>query len=174
MALLAASSLYIEAFALLSRSRAGLSPSSSLRRLIPLFAAKAGFQGLMSGQALDLQGGQLSEKKAAVRDRLKTGSLFEAAALAPALLYGAAAAAKERLSRYGRALGLAYQAADDLLDKAPPAAAAPHGKTAAAERLCGQRIRRQTALALKAIEPFSAKAERLRALARQLPRRASL
>jgi hypothetical protein len=56
---------------------------------------------------------------AALREvhRLKTGRLFEAAAGMGALVAGERAGSVRAYRRFGRAIGLAFQIADDLLDQ---------------------------------------------------------
>jgi len=49
--------------------------------------------------------------------RRKTGALLRASVRIGAVLAGADAPSLERLSRYGDAIGLAFQVADDLLDE---------------------------------------------------------
>jgi farnesyl diphosphate synthase len=47
---------------------------------------------------------------------MKTGALLRFAVDAGAILGGAGAEAREALARYGRAIGAAFQIADDILD----------------------------------------------------------
>ena len=47
---------------------------------------------------------------------MKTGALLHFACIAGGILGGASAKQLEALSRYGRAVGIAFQIADDLLD----------------------------------------------------------
>jgi farnesyl diphosphate synthase len=56
--------------------------------------------------------------------RMKTGALLAGCCEAGAILGGANAAEKKMLARYSRALGLAFQIADDLLDREGDAATA--------------------------------------------------
>jgi geranylgeranyl pyrophosphate synthase len=86
-------------------------------------ATRAGIDGMVGGQAIDLHDGQ------DIRDlpRLehlhaqKTGALYQASAAMGALLGGADDARVERLRRFGLAFGIAFQHADDVLDDDQPA-----------------------------------------------------
>lgn len=112
IALLAGSCLFVESFALLS------APLFHKKRteLLKLLTDKAGFQGLMSGQALDLRFSSTSKQKLFKMITLKTGSLIEASILGPALLWGKEKE-KKVLQSYSQYLGLAYQLKDDLKDQ---------------------------------------------------------
>lgn len=86
----------------------------------PQIARATGVQGLAGGQAVDL----LSEGAGASVDEVglrfihehKTGALLEAAVVSGALLGGGDEDAISRLRRYARAVGLAFQIIDDILD----------------------------------------------------------
>ena len=113
MALLAGSCLFVEAFSLLNQMEL---PLSKTRQLLKLFTKKAGFQGIMGGQALDIHRNFSSKKNLLTLYRLKTGALIEMAVEGPATLWGKK---KENLclSQFAQALGVAYQIADNLQDK---------------------------------------------------------
>jgi farnesyl diphosphate synthase len=94
-------------------------------RLIEALAGAAGIDGMVGGQMLDLAAeGRFAtaRRHLAARDirrlqALKTGALIEFAVGAGALLAPRASAVEKRaLKTYGRALGLAFQIRDDLLD----------------------------------------------------------
>jgi farnesyl diphosphate synthase len=99
-------------------------------------ARAAGARGMAGGQILDLDAATESLDEPAVMrmQAMKTGALIAFAATAGAILGAAAASDRARLSRYGQALGAAFQIGDDLLDRE----ATPHemgkatGKDAAA------------------------------------------
>jgi geranylgeranyl pyrophosphate synthase len=78
----------------------------------------AGAGGMVGGQVLDLEaeGRRLEPAALDTLHRLKTGALIRASLRIGALAGGAAAAVRERLDSFGRALGLAFQIADDVLD----------------------------------------------------------
>jgi geranylgeranyl diphosphate synthase type II len=73
---------------------------------------------MIAGQVLDLEaeGNDLDGGSLERIHRLKTGALITASVVSGALLAGAREPEREGLRRYGRALGLAFQIVDDLLD----------------------------------------------------------
>ena len=88
--------------------------------LILALARAAGFGGMIGGQILDLEAEQASEPHKAEAviqlQAMKTGALLHYAVEAGAILGQADAPARAALSEYGRALGAAFQVADDILD----------------------------------------------------------
>lgn len=83
-----------------------------------ILADAIGWSGLVQGQALDLESsGPDGGAPLADIHHGKTGVLFVAAALSGAIAAGAPTATHANLTRYGRELGLAYQAFDDVLDQ---------------------------------------------------------
>ncbi len=80
--------------------------------------AGAAATGMVGGQQLDIEatGRTLPAAEVERIHRGKTSGLTAAAAAGGALCAGAAPDAVARLRRYGEALGLAFQAADDYLD----------------------------------------------------------
>ncbi len=81
-------------------------------------AEAAGSDGMIGGQMIDMQAPTRSfgPDEVIQLQRLKTGALFEYACEAGAILGEAGAAEQDRMRRYARDLGLAFQIADDLLD----------------------------------------------------------
>jgi len=88
------------------------------RRVASELCAAAGAGGMVGGQALDLQaeGEALGAGELDVLHRLKTGALLTAALRMGALAAGADPTLLAALDAYGRAVGLAFQIADDVLD----------------------------------------------------------
>jgi farnesyl diphosphate synthase len=88
--------------------------------LILALARAAGFGGMIGGQILDLEAEQASEPHKAEAviqlQAMKTGALLHYAVEAGAILGQAEPSARAALSEYGRALGAAFQVADDILD----------------------------------------------------------
>jgi farnesyl diphosphate synthase len=125
-AVLAGDALLTLAFTILASPSLIVTPSRRIR-LISALAKAAGLDGMLSGQMLDLAaegrfdptGKPENLGVAAIRrlQSLKTGALIEFAVMAGAVL-APRASAKERsaLSKYGKALGLAFQIRDDILD----------------------------------------------------------
>jgi geranylgeranyl pyrophosphate synthase len=114
-ALLVGDALLTEAFSILANAPL---PPTIVVALIAELAKAAGHQGMIGGQAADIgMGGPVDDIQALMRlHRGKTGALI----LASVRLGGIAVGAKPReldcLSRYGSAVGLAFQMADDVLD----------------------------------------------------------
>lgn len=86
-------------------------------------ARASGLGGMVGGQLLDLTAegryGAVSMGEAEVRQlqMMKTGAILTFAVEAGAILGRADAGARQSLVEYGRALGAAFQVADDILDR---------------------------------------------------------
>jgi farnesyl diphosphate synthase len=128
-AVLAGDALQSLAFDLLADAR--VAPDVGLA-LIRTLSQAAGAAGMCGGQALDLDAtGRSVDVDIASLETLhsmKTGALIRAAVRMGALLGGADAASLEHLDGFARALGLAFQVRDDILDV--EADTAQLGKTA--------------------------------------------
>jgi farnesyl diphosphate synthase/geranylgeranyl diphosphate synthase type II len=124
-----------------------------LRRLL----SAAGGGGMIGGQLLDL----LGERRSLTLEELeqvhrgKTGALIAAAASLGGLAAGAPASRVAALERYGSAVGLAFQIADDVLDVT--ATSAELGKTAGKD----EAVRKSTYPALLGLEGATARARAL-------------
>ncbi|HXH73182.1 MAG TPA: farnesyl diphosphate synthase [Mariprofundaceae bacterium] len=127
-AVLAADALQALSFELLAE----LNTSADTRiELVRRLAIAAGGQGMVGGQQLDIEGDgqQIDDVLQVERIHLhKTGALLCYACEAGAILAGANEAELDACSRYGKAVGLLFQIADDILDATADAAAL--GKTA--------------------------------------------
>lgn len=130
-------------------------------------AHAAGAAQLVGGQAddLDFDAARVDEAWVDSVHRRKTAALFAAAVTGGARLAGADEPALARLRAFALALGVAFQIADDVLDDEPGAdecslvaLVGRDGARARAEALLGE--------ALAALEPFGARADALRMLAR--------
>jgi len=88
------------------------------RAIVEELCRAAGAGGMVGGQVLDLraEGSVLDGAALDHLHRLKTGALLTASLRIGALAAGASRAALEALDSYGRAVGLAFQIADDILD----------------------------------------------------------
>jgi len=145
-------------------------------RMSALISDAVGPEGLIGGQALDLEatdqaiGFEMLERI----HRGKTGALFVAAATCGALTAGAAAEPIAALAAYAKNLGLAFQIIDDLLDVAGTTADTGKAVRADARKttfvsFSGVDGARQLAAELcetadRALTPFGRKADRLREL----------
>ena len=119
IALLAGDGLLTEAFCLMASEKSlDRIPPLILVRVIGLIARAAGYQGMVGGQAVDIQ----SEGKAVDFPTVeyihqhKTGALIEASVLSGAMLGGGNEVQLKAISTYGRKIGLAFQISDDILD----------------------------------------------------------
>jgi farnesyl diphosphate synthase len=183
-AILAGDSLLTFAFDILSRAETHPDPAVRIA-LVRELARGAGLGGMAGGQMLDLAaegrfGAMASgeEQFIITMQAMKTGALLHFACIAGGLLGEASANESDALSKYGRAVGTAFQIADDLLDVTGDAATvgkatgkdAAIGKAtlvsvlgidAARERLAGVVADAEAALA-----PFGERAAILRETAR--------
>jgi geranylgeranyl diphosphate synthase type II len=114
-AVLAAVALLNEAYGLIARAP-DLAPVSRVQ-IAQVLARAVGLEGLVSGQADDLERGAVMPlaSLADIHER-KTGVLFSAAVRIGALVASAELGAVEALGDFGAKLGLAFQALDDLQD----------------------------------------------------------
>jgi len=129
-ALLVGDALQSLAFQLLAEHRLADEPSAQLD-MVRMLAAAAGSRGMAGGQQIDLEstGRTLSLAELEVMHVHKTGALIRAAVLLGAACGAALSAAeKASLDRYAKAIGLAFQVVDDVLDY--DASTATLGKTA--------------------------------------------
>ena len=145
-------------------------------------ARAAGVGGMAGGQMLDLAGeGRLGDREpvdVARLQQMKTGALLRYGCIAGAILGQSSQKQYQALDDYGRALGEAFQIADDLLDVEGDAAAlgkqtgqdAALGKTTFVTQLgiegARQRVRDLLARADTALSIFGTKGDVLRAAAR--------
>ena len=129
-ALLVGDALQTLAFQLLAEHRLADEPRAQLE-MVKLLAVAAGSLGMAGGQAIDLEstGKVLALPELEVMHIHKTGALIRAAVLIGAAC-GKPLAETERagLDRYAKAVGLAFQVVDDLLDT--EGSTATLGKTA--------------------------------------------
>jgi farnesyl diphosphate synthase len=83
-------------------------------------ARAAGLAGMVGGQMLDIDAEQATAPLTVDEIRrlqaMKTGALLKFSVEAGAILAGADATARAALETYGRAIGAAFQIADDILD----------------------------------------------------------
>lgn len=123
-AILAGDGLLTLAFDLLAGEDAHPDPRVRIA-LVRALARAAGIGGMVGGQMLDLAaegrfsaGTPLPLAEDAICDlqAMKTGALLAVAVEAGAILGGADAGDRAALLAYGRALGAAFQIADDILD----------------------------------------------------------
>jgi farnesyl diphosphate synthase len=180
-AILAGDGLLTLAFDIVTRD--DIHPDPAVRLLLTRALARAaGIGGMVGGQMLDLAGeGRFGDREpvdVARLQQMKTGALLRYGCIAGAILGQASQADYKALDDYGRALGEAFQIADDLLDVEGDAAAlgkqtgqdAALGKTTFVTQLgidgAKQRVRDLLARADSALSVFGARGDVLRAAAR--------
>lgn len=138
-AILAGDGLLTLAFDIITRDEVHDDPAVRLL-LTRALARAAGIGGMVGGQLLDLAGegrfGDRGPVDVARVQQMKTGALLRFGCIAGALLGQASQKDYQALDTYGRALGEAFQIADDLLDVESDAAAL--GKPAGADAALGK------------------------------------
>ena len=180
-AILAGDALLTLAFDIITRDEIHRDAGVRLA-LTRALARAAGVGGMAGGQMLDLAGeGRFGDREpvdVARLQQMKTGALLRYGCIAGAILGQASPKQYQALDDYGRALGEAFQIADDLLDVEGDAAAlgkqtgqdAALGKTTFVTQLgiegARQRVRDLLARADTALSIFGAKGDVLRAAAR--------
>ena len=180
-AILAGDALLTIAFDIITRDEIHREATVRLA-LTRALARAAGVGGMAGGQILDLAGeGRFGDREpvdVARLQQMKTGALLRFGCIAGALLGQAPQNEYQALDDYGRALGEAFQIADDLLDVEgdatalgkPAGADAALGKTTFVTQLgidgAKQRVRDLLARADQALSIFGARGDVLRAAAR--------
>jgi len=132
-------------------------PAERRLAMTACLARAVGADGMVGGQALDMAatGRALTLDELETLHRGKTGALLTAAVTLGALTTDAPAPVRHALSRYGDAIGLAFQIVDDLLDVTETTAA--QGKRAGADA----RLGKNTFPALLGIDASRARARSL-------------
>ncbi len=117
-ALLAGDALQSLAFEILTPPNTSVSADVQAA-CVALLARASGYQGMAGGQAIDLAsvGLRLTENQLREMHRLKTGALLLCSVqMGAACVMGVPEAVQQALTRFGAALGLAFQVVDDVLD----------------------------------------------------------
>jgi len=156
-ALLVGDALQSQAFTVLAE--AGTLPAERQVAMLALLAQAAGSSGMCGGQAIDLDSVGLSLTQAQLErmHQLKTGALLRASVVLGALAGKSLDAAEQKaLDDYSRAIGLAFQVVDDVLDAT--ADSATLGKTAGKDAADNK----PTYVSILGLEPSIALAEQLR------------
>ena len=189
VAILAGDALLTEAFiAMSSVACASLVPAATLLAVIQEIGRCAGSHGMVGGQVVDMESEGKQDIDLATVQYIhthKTGALIKASIKAGALLGGADEQALAAMTRYGEAIGLAFQIADDILDI--EGTTEELGKDAGSDQARGKatypalvglaeakkRAAELVEIALEALAGFDAKAEPLRAIATYIVARKS-
>ncbi|MGG2398639.1 polyprenyl synthetase family protein [Pseudomonas sp. SH1-B] len=187
-AILAGDGLQSLAFEVLADRRRNPQDAEVRLQMLSALGTAAGPAGMVGGQAIDLGsvGLQLDQQALEVMHRHKTGALIEASVLLGALASGKADdLSLKALLQYARAIGLAFQVQDDILDVESDTATLgkTQGKDEAHDKptypaLLGLDAAKDYALelrdqALHVLRSFGNSAEPLRELARYIVERRS-
>jgi geranylgeranyl diphosphate synthase type II len=174
LAVLAGDALQACAFeALTTREAHAAAGAEALSAAVARLSRAIGAAGLVGGQVDDLgfESGHTDEAAVVSIHRRKTAALIQAAVAGGGILAGAEPDLVGRLERYGEAVGVAFQVADDLLDADEDEGCSLlpvlgiEGARARAEQLAEA--------ALRELEGLGERAEPLRELARFAVRRKS-
>lgn len=185
VALLAGDALLTRAFGLLATAKPCRAYPMDV--LIGEMAASVGSRRLIGGQVADLeaQNRKVTLSEVAFIHERKTAELVVLAVRLGAMLAGASAAQLRAVTDYGRALGLAYQILDDILDLTESTRSlgkatrqdAKAGKATYPAAVGIEASKKEAALitrkALKSVEKLGPAAYRLRQIARRLLTRES-
>lgn len=189
IAILAGDALLTEAFILMSNPEYAAKVGAA--RLLPVIheiGLCAGSRGMVGGQVVDMESEGKKDIDLATVQYIhthKTGALMKASVKAGAILGGAEGDLLMAMTRYGEAIGLAFQIADDILDI--EGTTEEIGKDAGSDQARGKatypavmgladskrRARELVDLALESLSPFGEKAEPLRETARYIISRKS-
>lgn len=179
-AILAGDGLLTDAF---SRLTDGAYPPAMAAALVRALADAAGSDGMVGGQMMDLRPDGHADGHIRAIQELKTGALIVAAASMGAITARMDGPATAGVCAYARALGLAFQIVDDILDAT--AGAAELGKPVGADSAAGKatfvsllglagaraEVLRLTDAAIGQLAPFGSRADTLVALAENLASR---
>ena len=116
-AVLAGDALLTRAFEVLADPETH--PDGAVRaELVSRLASAGGTSGMIGGQMMDMlaPGRDYGMDGVILLQRMKTGALFEFSCEAGPILAGASPGDRQNLRHYARALGLAFQICDDLID----------------------------------------------------------
>ena len=119
MGTLAGDGLVLEALTVAGRAVGQSRHPERAARALAILGEKSGVGGMLGGQSVDVEktGERLDATTLDFIYRLKTGALLEAAFMMGAALGGASEAEISCAEQIGRAVGLAFQIQDDILDE---------------------------------------------------------
>jgi geranylgeranyl diphosphate synthase type II len=118
MAMLAALALLNQSYALLARAASEGGAYDAMERVIAEATRCIGADGMIGGQATDIDTLMTSNSRDALTTRnLKTTALMRLTMTAGAIAASASQAEVDALAQFGESLGIAYQIYDDLSDE---------------------------------------------------------
>ena len=183
MAILAGDALQTRAYEVLARLRC---PAEPRVRIIEEIAHATGtIEGMIGGQVMDLEAEHTRPDAETLEyiHRSKTAALITASVVSGGVYAGASKAEIEKLRQFGRAVGVAFQIADDVLDvtQSSEQLGKTAGKDVASEKVTypalfgiEESLRKADELVdsgCAALDSFEPRAETLKALARFLVER---
>lgn len=118
-AILVGDGLQSMAFEILVNPQLNKQTAETTLQMLQILAKAAGAKGMVGGQAIDLQavGKKLDQQALEVMHSHKTGALIEASVVLGALASGKVTESEiALLTTYAKAIGLAFQVQDDILD----------------------------------------------------------
>ncbi|MEG4964254.1 MULTISPECIES: geranylgeranyl diphosphate synthase CrtE [unclassified Microcoleus] len=118
MAIMAGDGLLTYAFEFIATKTQNVPPQQVLQTIAHL-ARASGAAGLVGGQVVDLESEGKTDVSLETLNYIhahKTGALLEACVVCGAILASASEADLQRLSRFAKNIGLAFQIVDDILD----------------------------------------------------------
>lgn len=112
-AILAGDALLNKAFEVMSKANCS---SEKAIRVIAEIATSSGIEGMIGGQVLDIENGEMSQERLEYIDARKTGAIIKSSCTSGAILAGASDAQIEAVKDFALNLGVAFQIQDDILD----------------------------------------------------------
>jgi len=183
MAILAGDALQTRAYEVLARLRCAA--DRRVRIIEEIARATGTIEGMIGGQVMDLEAEHTrpDAKTLEYIHRSKTAALITASVVSGGIYAGASEAEIDKLRQFGRAVGIAFQIADDVLDvtQSSEQLGKTAGKDVASEKVTypalfgiEESLRKADELVdsgCAALDSFGARAETLKALARFLVER---
>jgi len=183
MAILAGDALQTRAYEVLARLRCA--PEQRVRLIEEIARSTGTIEGMIGGQVMDLEAEHTRADAATLEyiHRSKTAALITASVVSGGIYAGASEAQVDKLGKFGRAVGVAFQIADDVLDvtQSSEQLGKTAGKDVASEKVTypalfgiEDSLRKADSLVdsgCAALDSFGPRAETLKALARFLVER---
>jgi len=183
MAILAGDALQTRAYEVLARLRCAA--DRRVRMIAEIARATGTIEGMIGGQVMDLEAEHTRPDARTLEyiHRSKTAALITASVVSGGIYGGASEAQVDKLHEFGRAVGVAFQIADDVLDvtQSSEQLGKTAGKDVASEKVTypalfgiEESLRKADELVdsgCAALDTFGARAETLKALARFLVER---
>lgn len=112
-AILAGDALLNKAFETMSKAKCA--PEKAIKVICEI-ATSSGVEGMIGGQVLDIENGEMSLQRLEYIDERKTGAIIKSSCTSGAILAGASAEDIKAVENFATHLGIAFQIQDDILD----------------------------------------------------------